>query len=397
MSRNRRRHPPRRYDTHEDQCANELAHEFIHKKNVTIAFGGTKIVGGVDTGEPCVVVGVVRKERKDRIGRKDAIPASVGGLRTDVIEFPRMYSRSTCTGESGLACFPHDQKYRPIIGGISAINEGSTACTVGLVVRDSVDRRLVAITNNHCAGLLYDTAYAVPDYGLPDVAGLNMLQPSPYDGGTLEEDVYGQVKRAVPIRFGLTYGSENLVDCAISSLGVDDAWYEILDVENTVHGVAGSGPFPFANKDYYEAMEPVYKSGRTTGYTPPPATLVMSKDVAVPVYYNGTDTDNNKAAFTNLIWYQAATRFSNGGDSGSAILILKNGRYRVIGLHFAGSSDGTNGLACPIESVASELQVEAWDGRVTVPGDPRETITVNGVSYNLVGYGNDPVTHTPDA
>ena len=254
----------------------------------------------------------------------------------------------------------------------------------------------MAITNNHCGGLLYDTSYAVPDYGLPDVAGLNMLQPSPYDGGTVDEDVYGTVKRAVPLKFGSTPGSENLVDCSISTLDVNDAWYEILDIENTVHGVTGNGPFPFIGKSGISIGDDVYKSGRTTGKTPPPPTTIDSLNVSSVVYYNGTDTPNNKAAFTNLIMYSAATRFSNGGDSGSAMLVFKNGRYRVAGLHFAGSEDGTVGLACPIESVASELQIGAWDGKVVVPGDPRTNIEVNGVQYRLVGYGHDPVTHTPD-
>jgi len=126
MSKNRFRHQDRHYETYEDYCANELASQYLHVGNVTVAFGGRKTIGGVVTDEPCVVIGVRRKFRKHEVPSGFMLPEKVGEVRTDVIEFPPLYSSSTCTGESGEACFPHDQKYRPVIGGISAINEGST-------------------------------------------------------------------------------------------------------------------------------------------------------------------------------------------------------------------------------------------------------------------------------
>jgi len=289
-------------------------------------------------------------------------------------------------GGAGTGCPPHDERHRPLLGGISAIEETSTACTLGVVVRDSSDQRLVALTNNHCAGLLYDPAYKVPTYGSLSVVGISMMQPSPYDGG-VGADIYGVVKRSIAMQFGTTGGASNLVDCSISTIGVDDADYPILELDD--------GPFPFGAKALYSVGQQVSKSGRTTGNTPPPTTTVTSKNAVVNVDYSGgIGGDNNLAPFTNQIFCSAASRFSQGGDSGSAIVAFISGRWRIIGLYFAGNATGTLGVCCPIEEVESILNVEMWDGSVVLPYNTSEYVTVNGRLYQRVSETFDPATHT---
>lgn len=381
------KHNGRVYDSYEEFQANAYADVYVGKPNVTIAYASTKKKNGVDTGIPCVVVGVEKKEPIGNLSKNDLIPDVLpGGAITDVEEIPRITALTTCTGGGGGGCSPHDEKFRPLKGGISAIEETSTACTLGVIVRDSTDQRLVALTNNHCAGLLYDPAFKVPTYGSLSVAGINMMQPSPYDGGT-SADIYGEVKRAVAMQFGTTGAASNLVDCAISSVAVDDADYPILELND--------GPFPFAEKALYSTGQEVSKAGRTTGNTPPPTTTVTSKNAVVNVDYSGgLGGDNNVAPFTNQIICQAGSRFSQGGDSGSAIVAYISGRWRVIGLHFAGNDTGTLGVCCPIEEVASLLSVESWDGSVVIPYSVDEYIYINGRQYQRVGETTNPVTHT---
>lgn len=375
-----------KYDTYEEACLNIEHIQYSDKPGVTVAYHGTKKINGQETDIPCIIVGVETKIPKEQLNESELIPSKVYGIPTDIIEFPRFYSSSTCTGGSGAGCSPHDERHRPLVGGISAVEETSTACTLGLIVRDTTDGDLVALTNNHCGGLLYDSYYMVPTYGNSSVVGLGMMQPSPYDGGGAA-DLYGSVKRAVAMQFGTGIGATNLVDCSISTVPIDGTDFSILELNE--------GPFPFVDKSYYSVGEAIYKSGRTTGNTPPPVTTVSSKSIVVNVDYGGgVGGINNIATFTDQILYTAATRFSQGGDSGSAILIFKNGRYRLIGLHFAGDATGTMGIANPIEDVASLLDIEWWDGSVVVPYTEDTNIYVNGKEYVRVGSTSYDVSHT---
>lgn len=379
------------YKSLEEFDANNMPKEIIMgKPNVVKAFAGTKVVNGVDTGEPCVVVGVKKKVDSKELSDDDLVPSVLpDGVITDVIECQEIIAFGTCTdGDSG-ACYPHGESYRPLQGGISAIEENSTACTLGLVVKDSTTNNLVALTNNHCSGLLYDPAYSAPTYGSTSVVGNHMVQPSPYDGGGVS-DRYGTVVRAVAMEFGTGSGQDNLVDCAISSINIDEASTPILDLNN--------GPFPFASKSEYSVGTQVYKVGRTTGSTPPPITTITDALCAVNVYYGpvGGSDDKDVASFSNQIEYQASSRFSQGGDSGSAVVALIDGQYKVIGLHFAGNAYGTIGYASHISDIATTLSVEAWNGDIVVAECVSPSIKVNDVCYERVGDTSDPITHTVD-
>jgi len=377
------------YASVEDFDANEMPREFIMgKPNVVVAYAGTKIVDGVDTGEPCVVVGVKNKVNKEDLSEEDLIPSVLpDGVITDIIEFPEILAVGTCTDGTGGGCPDHDAKYRPLQGGISAIEDGATACTLGIVVKDSSDNSLVALTNNHCAGLQYDPTFKVPTNGNLSTVGITMLQPSPNDGGTNPDDAYGTVKRAVTMEFGTDSTQDNSVDASISTISTDDASTAILDIHE--------GPFTFATSAEYSAGTEILKSGRTTGHTPPPVATIVSTNANVNVSYGSGD--ENVAPFSNQIVYTASSRFTQGGDSGSAVLAVIGGEYKVIGLHFAGNGTGTTGVANHIEDVAAELNVEAWDGSVVVASNLAQSISIGDICYERVGDTTDDITHTVGA
>jgi len=376
------------YASLEELDANEMPKNiFMNKPNVVIAYAGTKKRGGVDTGEPCVVVGVTEKVDISQLKEEEKIPSILpDGVITDVVVFSKIEAHGTCTDGGGDGCLDHATKHRPLKGGISAIKSGGTACTLGLVVKDNTTKRLVALTNNHCVGLLYDPAFKIPTYGSLAVAGNNMLQPSPSDGGDAS-DIYGTVVRAVALEFGTDSTQNNQIDCAISSIGTNDASTEILGI--------GDGPFSFASVSDYSVGTVLYKSGRTTGNTPPPTTTIISTNASVRVNY-GPGGDKDVGYFTNQIAYSGPTRFTQGGDSGSVMLALVGGSYKVVALHFAGNSEGTLGIGNPINLVASGLNVSSWNGDIVVAENDSPSIMVDGICYQRVGSTTDPITHTVD-
>ena len=348
-----------KYDSIEEFHANELSPEVIMKKpGVISAYAGTKTRNGIDTGIPCIVVGVKKKLPKNKLDSKDLIPSGLpDNVITDVIEVK----------EITIVPAPYTDKHRPVLGGISAIRRGGTACTLGAIVRDSTDGRLVALTNNHCCGIKFDPGYYHPSNGNENPEGDNYLQPSPYDGGTDPADVIGTVKRSVPIKFG----GVNYVDAAIASINFP------IEEETNILDFA-SGPFEFGSKDDYEIGEIVNKIGRTTGRT---TFTVISKNVNINVNYGVLI-----ANISNTIQCEGAL-VSNGGDSGSALLLTYGDTYKIIGLIFAGAGNSP-GFAIPIEYIASELQVEAWNGNIVVPKNEASSITVNSKTYTRVDNTN---------
>jgi hypothetical protein len=377
------------YDSVEEQAANELAIELMKKDiNIVIAFAGTKKENGVDTGKPCVVFGVRKKIEKSNLPNELIIPKTLSeDILTDVIEHPVIKAIGTCTGGTSTACPPHGDKYRPLMGGISSINAGSTAGTLACIVKDSTDNTLVGLTCNHCLGQQYDTGYPTPDEGTSNAIGYNVLQPSPRDGGQYPLDMYGTVKRITPIKFGNS--TENYSDSGIVTVEIDDAIPGILEI--------GTGPFLFTDKSYYNVGAETYKSGRTTGITPPPIATVTNKNVSLSVCYaDDCYSSNNLALFSNQIQISAPSRWSKGGDSGSAVLVEVDGEKKIIGILFAGSSDGIDTFVSPSEYLVSILQVEAWNGDIVVDHNTASFISSNRICYELVEDTGDPKTSTVD-
>ncbi|MDJ0863151.1 MAG: hypothetical protein QNJ82_13050 [Gammaproteobacteria bacterium] len=61
----------------------EVETELLSRPGVTGVDIGTKVVGGTNTGVPCIVVYV---EEKRDISDEEAIPRDIQGVQTDVVE-----------------------------------------------------------------------------------------------------------------------------------------------------------------------------------------------------------------------------------------------------------------------------------------------------------------------
>ena len=302
----------------------------LRMRNVVAVGVGFKIVGGVQTNQPAVIVSVAKKLPLVQLPEAARVPQTVGGVQTDVVETGPIFALQDPT-----------QKMRPARPGISIGHYQITAGTLGCLVQRN--GQVFILSNNH---VLANSNKAQ--------LGDAILQPGPHDGGTSADQI-GTLEQFIPVSFGIAGGcgcspfalllrllgfakpsvnepGNNTVDCAIARpLSADLVNPDILNIGiPTGVGTATLGT-------------PVQKSGRTTGHTTDQITQI---DVSVSVSYGGT----NIAVFKNQLM---AGPMSQGGDSGSAVLDMNK---QVVGLLFAGSTSTT--IMNPIQFVLDALQVQ---------------------------------------
>ncbi len=315
--------------------------DLLGRENVVGVAVGRKIVRGRETGEACVIVYVDHKEAADRLRRRDLVPETLDGVRTDVV----------ATGP--LRALPlletlevsHTRRMRPAPGGVSIAHEKVTAGTFG-VLAHRISGEAVILSNNH---VLANSNEAH--------AGDRVLQPGPYDGGG-PRDAIATLAEFVPITFSerelnglgrllertlgrilapaglglrrLPSGKTNVVDAALAApLSPDLVAPDILEIGSVSGSVAAS------------LGTRVKKSGRTTGLTEGKVTAL---EATVEVDYGG-----KSAVFRGQIVSDIPSR---GGDSGSLIVDEAN---RAVGLLFAGGSTTT--ILNPIDAVLAALAI----------------------------------------
>jgi hypothetical protein len=341
----------------------------LQKKNVIITFKGTKKVKGKDTGKPCLVVGVSKKEDLQNLSEEDRIPKQTEeGQLTDVIVFSKVKALTSCPNNTEGSCYPHGIKHRPLQGGISiGASHLVNAGTLSLFVVDEEDEQIVLLTCNHVLGVIYNTVFP-PETGVgySNISYAECVQPGVYDGGHPIYDIIATGKRTIPISFG-DLGS-NYIDAAICTLNAQNLHLPgILDV-------ASPASFPHASKLQYSVDNIVYKSGRTTGNT---EATIIDKKASANVDYSGSI-----ARFYDQILLYSPTRFLSAGDSGAPILFKSGGQYYLVGIIFAGSEDGLYGFANHISDIQVFLNIKSWDGSIGVAKSESEFIKIDGVCYH---------------
>jgi hypothetical protein len=278
---------------------------------------GEKTIANRPTSALCVKVLVAKKYPPGRITRSDRIPASIGGVLTDVdgVGYARKFQ------------FPKQVRHRPVPGGVS----GSLAFeavgvryagTLGVIVVDRDQPSvLYALSNNHV--LANENRAAI---------GSAVVQPAILDGGKPADRV-AALDRFVPLRYN---NEPNSMDAAIARF---DSGIGVTEVILNLGAPAGSGD-PTLNLL-------VRKAGRTTGVTEGIVRTVQF-DVVNVVYEQGSVRMDNVMVIEGV-----KGSFSRPGDSGSAVV---DPQGTVIGLLFAGSDKVT--FAIPIQRVLQQLRVD---------------------------------------
>ncbi len=307
-----------------------------------------KISGGKLTDQLSIVVYVAEKKDPSALSEEELIPAEIDGVPVDVQE-EVIELQSVLVPQEQVQSGIDTGKYTPLRGGISmgpcrsifmeppdVPSPGNylTSGTLGALVRDRSTGARMALTNFHVACV--DDTWS---------AGDAMAQPSRPDGGSCPGDRYGTLTRATL--------SEH-VDGAVITLdeGVDRECRieEIGDVKGTVAAQVGTA---------------VRKRGRTTQLT---YGEVASTDASVTVNFGdgiGTKTLKNQIRVTPDT--SQNPRFSNSGDSGSVVVDSEN---RVLGLLWAGATNGSATYLNPINKVLNELDIELCTAGRTVVTRP---------------------------
>jgi hypothetical protein len=317
--------------------------DILSKPNVIGVGVGHRETGGQVLDELAVKVLVVQKVPRVSLSAQAMVPPEVDGVRTDVIQVGEIRALQART-----------DRWRPAPGGVSLGHYQITAGTFGCVVWDRSTGDRLILSNNHVLANSNDANIGDP-----------ILQPGPYDGGTVNNDTIAHLLRFCPILFTEQPGScslastyavvgnivailagsrhrvqviqanpqaVNLVDAAVAK-PVDDAMIsneilEVGEITGTTPAVLGMG---------------VRKSGRTTGYTTGSISVI---DATVDVSYGAGRT----ARFENQL---VAGPMSQGGDSGSLVVAEQP---LAVGLLFAGSDQST--IFSPIQAVLDCLEVD---------------------------------------
>lgn len=320
------KHFGRKHTTLANATAIKEKHEddIIRKKNVV----GVGVGPRNGTGETSIIVLVTAKEENTALDAEDTIPTRIEGVRTDVIEVGRLEPMADNT----------DRK-RPVCGGISAVWDKGTACTLGCVVIKNGKK--YALQNTHCA----NPHWAGAKLGDP------IIQPSPNDGGRKgKRDIIGYSSEYLALVLDSTH--PNPFDSALVELTVDGTELELDGI-----GTISPTPADVAPGDA------VIKSGRTTGVQ---NTTVLA--IGVTTYVNfGAKYGVGK--FTNQILAENKDGyFTSGGDSSSLVI---NSRRQPIGQIFAGSQSVA--IISPIKPIMQHFGFTfdgkpVSDGRVPLEG-----------------------------
>ena len=337
------------------------AHEsaLLAKPNVVGVGVGFKESGGEMTDQYAVKVLVTQKLPRAGLSAAAVVPQVIDGVRTDVMQVGVIRALQARTG-----------RWRPAPGGVSIGHYQITAGTLGAVVRDRSSGERLILSNNHVLANSNDANIGDP-----------ILQPGPYDGGRVNNDIIANLTRFCPIQFEVQPGTcslanlyaslgnliaslsgsahrvqvfqanpqaTNQVDAAVAKPVSDDMVSdEILEI-GTVTGTADAA-----------LGMPVRKSGRTTGLTTDAISVLHA---TVSVSYGAGRT----ARFEEQI---IAGPMSQGGDSGS--LVVVGDQPLAVGLLFAGSDQTT--VFNPIQAVLDCLNVDITGAAIPAASNPETT------------------------
>lgn len=303
-----------------------VADEWMEKANVVGLGVGLKEVAGKVTDELSLCVFVSQKLPADILSPDDlvqktkappkevtkAIKGATGKqISTDVVEVGQIFAGVEVPhiGAQSLT-----GRIRPAVGGFSVGHKDITAGTISTAVYDrmrggyGIPPRYYILSNNHV--LANTNAGSLGDA---------VLQPGPYDGGTLAADAIARLSRFVRIQLDPPISRarhRNFVDAAIAEVPFEACNREIYWI-GYLKGWRTRAQVPIGLL--------VQKTGRTTNYT---IGKVLYIHATVDVNYGG----GRVARFRDQI---LTTPMSAPGDSGSLVSDLSG---RAVGLLFAGSS-----------------------------------------------------------
>ncbi len=262
----------------------------------------------VDSKKP---VGLLRQAAPKEV----KLPGTAGKVHTDVEAIGKVEREANTT------------RVRPAVPGFGVGHPNITVGTFGCLVRKrGQPNTLYVLSNTH----------VLADEGL---AAVNdpILQPGRFDGGAAPADVLGKLVQWVPFTFSASTFPAGNVDAAIAEVKKSQVTSLIRKI-----GV------PKGVSSVRRIDMKVQKTGRTTDYT-----IGVIRDVNYRFALDYPQPGGGGPARVGFRDQVLCTRYTAGGDSGSAVLNMSG---KVVGLHFAGSPSSS--IFHPIQAVLAALDLE---------------------------------------
>jgi len=283
---------------------------------------GPKITDGERLEELVLKVYVEKKLPRDSVSNPVPRTLEIAGLprlQTDVEAIGRIKLESNTT------------RVRPAIPGFSIGHIKITAGTFGCLVRKKGDKDTLYILSN---------SHVLANEGLAD-RGDAIVQPGVADGGAAPADLIAKLEESVPFNF-TSSTFPNLVDAAIAKV-------KAADVTSAIRIIG----VPVGVNVKVRRDQQVQKTGRTTDYT---IGIIRDVNYRTALRYKKPGGGKGRVGFRDQV---LCTRYTAGGDSGSAVLNMKK---EVVGLHFAGSE--TSSIFNRIENVLTLLNLEVLTKKI---------------------------------
>jgi hypothetical protein len=278
---------------------------------------GRRVTQGKEEKDLALKVYVEKKLPKNKIDC--IVPPEVnitslkGSIPTDVEAIGRVEIESNISHES------------PALPGFSVGHPKINAGTYGSLVRKKGQKTPLYILSN---------SHVLANSGIAK-KGDKIIYPGTADGGKLTKDVIGTLEEWIDFEY-TTESYPNLVDAAISSV-------KKTDVKSAIHKIG----VPLGISKVVRIGTKVQKTGRTTDYT---IGIVRDVNYRFHMRYKKVGGGKGRVGFRDQV---LCTRYTAGGDSGSAVL---NMQKKVVGLHFAGSPSSS--IFSKIQHVIDLLDIE---------------------------------------
>jgi S1-C subfamily serine protease len=196
---------------------------------------------------------------------------------------------------------------RPAIPGFGVGHLDVTVGTLGCLVTVKGDKKGLYILSN---------SHILANEGVANKGDI-IIQPGRYDGGNAPNDVIAKLFEWVQFQFTPS-GFPNLVDAAIAKVN------KKKDVVSAIYKIG----IPKGVSTFVRRGMRVQKTGRTTDYT---IGEIRDVDYRLALNYKIPSGGSGRVGLSDQV---LCTRYTAGGDSGSAVLNMSG---KVVGLHFAGS------------------------------------------------------------
>ena len=373
-----------------------------------------KQTGGLYTGKPSVTFTVLKKLPAEQIDPSKVIPPSV------IVEGVE-YNTDVVVGTAIRPVSPpapdpdepfDDWRFGTVANNFGTINPLQGGIGINFMPYNWVGTGGVFCKDNDTGALCMLTCTHVLATNNLRVADRSTSDTPNYENRQLGQDVRA-IGRVYKFNF-LSDTDANYIDCAL--LTIDDGETN-LTTSRKQFGMTPDNITKFATTAELDTIgfgTRIYSSGAKTGPKGELGTLPDLRERTVMLFVSETNvstlvgpyerfgTSGFYAQFLGGYRIKASRTDASGtavygaimpGDSGSAVYAEFSGEMKLVGLVYAGSTDGYSGIFCRIDQIASALNISEWGVDPITPSQNELLPTLNSATpeyLDIAGLDTDP-------